>query len=291
MAVTRSEEIREGIKQAAREITDPPLSSMFGAKVALTEMDHEELDAKEAPSTAGTAEASIFRTAWNNEREAAAGSIDGVYTRTWDAHNRKLREAAQQKKRDDVTDLLALLGDMGALAKQLGDAREALQLARDDLIEAYGENYLEVITKTYLDDETAQRLPGEGDEDYELRMAKEIQKRIDAGEIQIDDPKIRKWLDSAEETRKIKERALELDAKIEARYGLNPEQEALRKEIRGESMEVTSELSDLSKEKGYTQSAKEAFEMAHADATIKESENTKHDQVSNKDSVLNNLFG
>ena len=187
MAVTRSEEIREGIKQAAREITDPPLSSMFGAKVALTEMDNEELDTKEASSTAGTTEASIFRTAWNNEREAAAGSIDGVYTRTWDAHNKKLREAEQQKKRDDVTDLLALLGDMEEM-----------------LADKYGENFAEDLfsdlhEKGLIDDDEYDRIMAiEDPEERRQAIAAAIQKGLDDGTITMDDlkdhPRAEQWL-------------------------------------------------------------------------------------------------
>ena len=79
------------------------------------------------------------------------------------------------------------------LQQDIARLQERIANIEDGLRERYGENFAEVIAEKYLDVETSQRLSGESDEDYWNRIALEIQRRIEAGEIDPDDPLIRQW--------------------------------------------------------------------------------------------------
>ena len=126
---TRPQDI---FRQTALDITVQPLSSPFSA--AGPALDDEALDNVIAKKADEPDDSSVFKTAFNNAREmAAAGSVDGVYTKALAKHNKDVRERERRRQgKDDMADLLALLdAQIADLERQIAEY--------DRLIEEYEE--------------------------------------------------------------------------------------------------------------------------------------------------------
>jgi len=116
-----------------------------------------------------------------------------------------LRRRAKRSFNDQIF-FSMLQQNIDALQKQVAGLEEGLR-------ERYGENFAEVIAAKYLDEETAQRRPGESDEEYRARIAEEIQKKIEAGEINPDDPQIAEWAKTRKDLHEARDQAIEHIAK------------------------------------------------------------------------------
>lgn len=116
--------------------------------------------------------------------EAGQGATSGAHARE-DEERRKARHA------DNAYLLLMLRLDqlneeIARLNEEIARMREEIEIFEQDFIVRYGQSYAEYYAAKYLGEDFEHRRSGEAREAYSFRVAREIQKKIDKGEIVID---------------------------------------------------------------------------------------------------------
>lgn len=210
----------------------------------------------------------------NLERSMVAGALSanqiGVAVSGAAKHlaEQEERERKQRERYNDVA-FLALMDQLDNAVEELGQARKELAVAREKMIELYGENYLDVLAKTYLDEESAKRLPGESDEDYELRLAELIKQGVDNDEISLANDVDKNWLDAAVKTKMKKDAALDLREEAAAVYGETKDTEKMFETIKGHSVNEKVDASgSLKTQSDKNPIIKEVFETAAATSVL-----------------------
>jgi hypothetical protein len=109
--------------------------------------------------------------------QATQGTTSGAHARE-DEERRKARHA------DNAYLLLMLRLDQ--LNEEIARLREEIEIFEQDFMDRYGQSYAEYYAAKYLGEDFEHRRSGEAREAYSFRVAQEIQKKIDKGEIVID---------------------------------------------------------------------------------------------------------
>ncbi len=120
----------------------------------------------------------------------ASGSNDGNQLRSPAAFKQfqeKMRNENAQKSKNSVSDMILMLDSID----------NALRDIQNGLAEKYGEDWAEKLAKKYLDEETYERFMAIDDPKERMHAIRhEIAKRFENGEIEIDEPEIKEWLDA-----------------------------------------------------------------------------------------------
>lgn len=189
-----------GLRLQASNQGNDGLTDKFAATDGANSPLHDDSDVNAVHDR----EAAQVREDLSRERIEAMSGIDtktrmerGAGSRRESAQD-NLRRRAKQQFNDQIF-FIMLQQNIDALQAQVAGIEDGLR-AR------YGENFAEVIAAKYLDEKTAQRLPGESDEEYWDRIALEIQRGIEAGEIDPDDPLVKEWADKRTELKQAEDK-------------------------------------------------------------------------------------
>lgn len=111
-------------------------------------------------------------------------SFQASLKETSGAHAREDEERRKARHADNAYILLMLQLDQ--LNEDIARMREEIEIFEQDFERRYGQSYAEYYAAKYLGEDFGPRRNGEDREAYSFRVAREIQKKIDKGEIVID---------------------------------------------------------------------------------------------------------
>lgn len=187
-----STETRQHYRDAAE--TQPPITGFFtlashGEPPAEEELHRDDVAAVHEAAKAEAKQALAYGVqavigvpgANGGMQERSTEASQGV---TSGAHARK-DEGRRKARHADIAYILLMLR-LDQLNEEITRLREEIEIFEQDFMVRYGQSYAEYYAAKYLGEDFEHRRSGETREAYSFRVAREIQKKIDKGEIIID---------------------------------------------------------------------------------------------------------